>query len=125
MLELPRQPAAGGIYLQYLDESYERKPMGARMKFASAVAVTAVAMLAAAPADAKCRRMGFTVNDYGKDGPTADAKALLDKNVAEWAASQGIKKFTIGKKDVKCELFLDVHSVRRTYLHRLRERLLG
>jgi hypothetical protein len=62
----------------------------------------------AAPADAKCRRMGFIVNDYGKDGPTKDAKELLDKHVAKWAAENGIEKYTIGTKDVKCELFLDV-----------------
>jgi hypothetical protein len=52
--------------------------------------------------------MGFLVNDYGKDGPTKDAQDLLDKHVAEWAAQNGIKDYTIGKKDVKCELFIDV-----------------
>ena len=82
--------------------------MGARFTLTSAVAMSAAAILAVTPADAKCRRMGFTVNDYGKDGPTSDAKQLLDKHIAGWAASQGIKKFTTGKKDVKCELFLDV-----------------
>ncbi len=59
-------------------------------------------------ADAKCTRLGFSVNDYGKDGPTNDAKALLDKHIAKWAAENGIKSYQTGKKDVKCELFLDV-----------------
>ena len=52
--------------------------------------------------------MGFTVNDYGKDGPTKDAKELLDKEIAKWAADNGVEKYTVGKKNVKCELFLDV-----------------
>lgn len=64
-------------------------------------------LMSAAPADAACKRMGFSVNDYGKDGPTKDAKALLDKHIAKKMAEQGIKKFTTGKKDVKCELFLN------------------
>jgi hypothetical protein len=73
---------------------------------------TSVAMLifaaAAMPATAACKKMGFTVNDYGKDGPTKDAKDLLDKEIAKWAADNGIAKYTVGKKDVKCELFIDV-----------------
>jgi hypothetical protein len=64
-------------------------------------------LMSAVPADAACKRMGFSVNDYGKDGPTKDAKALLDKHIAKKMAEQGIKKFTTGKKDVKCELFLN------------------
>lgn len=58
-------------------------------------------------AHAKCTRLGFSVNDYGKDGPTKDAKDLLDKYIAKWAAERGIGKYTTGKKDVTCELFLD------------------
>ena len=70
---------------------------------------TALALsLFADAATAACTRLGFSVNDYGKDGPTKDAKDLLDKYVAKWAAERGIKKYTIGKKEVKCELFLDV-----------------
>jgi hypothetical protein len=52
--------------------------------------------------------MGFLVNDYGKDGPARDAQDLLDKHVAEWAAQNGIKKYTVGKKDVSCELYLNL-----------------
>ncbi len=71
--------------------------------------LAALALAAAAgAADAKCTRLGFSVNDYGKDGPTNDAKALLDKYIAQWAAEKGIKSYQTGKKDVKCELFLDV-----------------
>ncbi len=58
-------------------------------------------------ANAECTRLGFTVNDYGKDGPTADAKKLLDKHIAEQMSQRGIGKYTVGKKDVTCELFLD------------------
>ncbi len=59
-------------------------------------------------ADARCTRLGFSVNDYGKDGPTADAKKMLDPYIAKWAAEHGLKKYTVGKKDVTCELYLDV-----------------
>ena len=58
-------------------------------------------------ASAKCTKLGFSVSDYGKDGPTKDAKALLDQYVAKWTAERGITKYTTGKKDVSCELFLD------------------
>jgi hypothetical protein len=73
-------------------------------------AVAGIAMLCAAvtPADAKCTKLGFSVNDYGKEGPTRDAKNLLDKYVADWAKEKGIKGYKIGKKDVSCELFLNL-----------------
>ena len=73
---------------------------------APAVAVLALGLVATT-ADAKCTRLGFLVNDYGKDGPTKDAKELLDKHIADWAKQSGIAKYTVGKKDVTCELFLD------------------
>jgi hypothetical protein len=65
-------------------------------------------MLPALPAEAGCKRMGFLVNDYGKDGPTKDAQEGLDKHIAQWAAEQGIEKYTVGKKEVSCELFLNL-----------------
>lgn len=73
-----------------------------------AIAAAAVVLAAvAAPAEARCTRLAFSVNDYGKDGPTKDARKLLDTYIADWAAKQGIKRYTVGKKDVSCELFLD------------------
>ncbi|MGD9805209.1 MAG: hypothetical protein AB7E81_02685 [Hyphomicrobiaceae bacterium] len=60
-----------------------------------------------AVANAECKKLGFSVNDYGKDGPTKDAKDLLDKYIVKWTAERGIKKYTTSKKDVSCELFLD------------------
>ena len=56
---------------------------------------------------AACQRLAFLVNDYGKDGPTKDAKDLLDKYIVTWTKEKGIAKYTVGKKDVKCELFLN------------------
>lgn len=70
----------------------------------SAIGVVAVV----SAAEAKCTRLAFSVNDYGKDGPTKDAKNLLDKYVAEWAKQRGITNYNIGKKTVNCELFIDV-----------------
>lgn len=61
-----------------------------------------------APADAACKKFGFTVNDYGKEGPTNDAKNLLDKHISEWASQNGVANYQTGKKSVSCELFLDV-----------------
>ena len=75
-----------------------------------ATAIASVAILtvgAVSPSDAACRKMGFLVNDYGKDGPSKDAQELLEKDVAKWAAGQGIQKYTVSKKDVTCELFLN------------------
>lgn len=78
-----------------------------------AFAITTVAAVLAwaagsDPAEAGCKRFAFSVNDYGKEGPTNDAKSLLDKHIAEWAKANGIKGYTTGKKDVSCELFLDL-----------------
>jgi hypothetical protein len=75
---------------------------------ATGFAVAAVLGGAALPANAACTRLGFSVNDYGKDGPIKDAKALLDKYVAKWAADRNIAKYRTGPKSVNCELFLDV-----------------
>ena len=79
--------------------------MASILKLAAASA--ALVALSLSPAAAKCTKLAFSVNDYGKDGPTKDAKDLLDKYIAKWAAERGIKKYTTGKKDVTCELFLD------------------
>ncbi len=55
----------------------------------------------------RCQRIGFSVNDYGKDGPTADAKKGLDAYAARFAADKKIKSYKLGKKSVSCKLFLD------------------
>lgn len=57
---------------------------------------------------AACQRLGFSVNDYGKEEPARDAKKMLDGYIAKWAKERGIKKYRTGKKTVTCELFLDV-----------------
>jgi hypothetical protein len=56
----------------------------------------------------QCTRLAFSVNDYGKEGPARDAKALLDDYAKRWTAQQGIKSYTMGTKTVTCELFLDL-----------------
>ncbi len=81
-----------------------------RPEFAAFASASLAAVLVAAmalPASAACTRLGFSVNDYGKDGPTKDAKALLDKYIAKWATEHNISKYRTGTKDVKCELFLN------------------
>jgi hypothetical protein len=79
--------------------------MRIRLSLAILLASALVGSASAAP---KCTRLGFSVNDYGKDGPTKDAKDLLDKHIAKWAAENNIAKYEVGKKDVNCELFLDL-----------------
>ena len=73
----------------------------------AAAAAGLLFVAAAAPAHAECTRLGFSVNDYGKEGPMRDAKELLGKYIANWAADRGIKKYTVSKETMKCELFLD------------------
>src|SRR5262245_64224929 len=73
-----------------------------------AAMAAAMACASVTPASAKCQRLGFLVNDYGKDGPTKDALNLLDKYIADWTKERGIKKYNVGKKDVSCELFLNL-----------------
>ena len=58
-------------------------------------------------AQAKCRTHFFSVNDYGKAGPTKDAANLLDKHIIKRTKEKGIKKYYKIPKNVKCELFLD------------------
>lgn len=78
------------------------------LKLAAVLATVAVtAATTALPASAACTRLGFSVNDYGKDGPTKDAKDLLDKYIAKQMAERGIKSYKTGTKSVKCDLFLD------------------
>lgn len=75
---------------------------------ARGVAAALLIAASAQPSFAACTKLGFSVNDYGKDGPTQDAKGLLDKYIAKWAADHKIAKYRTGPKDVKCELFLNL-----------------
>ena len=70
-------------------------------------AAAALVWAGSGPAEAACKRLAFSVNDYGKEGPIKDAKKLLDKYIADWTKTNGIKGYTVGKKDVSCDLFLD------------------
>ncbi|MEL6373987.1 MAG: hypothetical protein AAFR04_08450 [Pseudomonadota bacterium] len=79
-----------------------------RKALAMAAAASLAMLVAAGPAQAGCKVLGFSVNDYGKEGPIRDAKALLDKYIARWTAKRGIKNYTVGKKKVTCELYLDL-----------------
>jgi hypothetical protein len=72
-----------------------------------AVLAAGLVWLGAEPALAACTRLAFSVNDYGKEGPTNDANKLLDKYIADWTRSKGIKGHTVSKREVSCELFLD------------------
>ncbi|MEM7778138.1 MAG: hypothetical protein AAF732_21350 [Pseudomonadota bacterium] len=77
--------------------------------FSAALIAVACALVFTTPAFSKtCTRLGFSVNDYGKEGPIRDAKALLDKYIAQWTSEQGIKRYRTGRKKVTCELFLDL-----------------
>lgn len=79
------------------------------LSFAATVTLAGtLASAVALPASAACTRLGASVNDFGKDGPTQDAKVLLDKYIAKWATDHGVAKYKTGTKEVKCELFLNV-----------------
>lgn len=86
--------------------------MGLNRTFLIAVtlllAVSATLTINPGNAEAKCKKFGFTVNDYGKKGPTEDAKRLLDKFIANWMAKNNIKNYRTKPKTVSCELFIDV-----------------
>src|SRR5262245_43227157 len=72
-----------------------------------AAAVFSLPLIGTTAAQARCTTLAFSVNDYGKDGPTKDAKDLLDKYIAKWTKENNLPNYTVGKKDVSCELFLN------------------
>jgi hypothetical protein len=82
---------------------------GAAMRAFSFFTVAAglALLLAASPASAECDTLAFEVNDYGKEGPTRDALALLDKHIVASMAKRGVTKYRVGEKTVNCSLFLD------------------
>src|SRR5262245_47639253 len=86
-------------------EAHMQSKAGLALRVGSVVALAAAL---ATSADAACKKLAFSVNDFGKDGPTKDAQDLLDKYIAEWTTERGITKFTVGKKDVSCELYLNL-----------------
>lgn len=113
---------AGAARMKPISRTAKAAPKGGSADTASPVTTGSVAKMAGASVvpvasqattksagkgTGRCTRMAFEVNDYGKDGPTKDAKSLLDKHIATWAAEKGIKKFTVGNKIVNCRLFLD------------------
>lgn len=57
----------------------------------------------------ECAQLGFSVNDYGKEGPTRDAKDLLDKHIKKTMDEKKITGYTVGPKSVSCKLFLDFY----------------
>lgn len=75
---------------------------------AAAAGLAAMSLVSADMALAACTRLAFSVNDYGKIGPTNDAKNMLDKYIAKWAAERKITGYNTGPKEVTCELFIDV-----------------
>lgn len=77
------------------------------LKSARWLAAALALAVIADPAAAACKKLAFSVNDYGKEGPTKDALGLLDKHIAATMAKDGIKKYRVGKKSVDCKLFLD------------------
>lgn len=80
-----------------------------RLGSVAAIVAASAVLTGIAPtfASAACTRLAFSVNDYGKVGPTKDAKDLLDKYIAKWTAERNIAKYRTGQKTVTCELFLD------------------
>lgn len=83
--------------------------MGTYGKLATAACIAGALVVGSmTPASAACTRLGFEVNDYGKDGPTKDAKDLLDKYIVTKMNERGITNYTVGKKTVNCELFLNL-----------------
>jgi hypothetical protein len=59
------------------------------------------------PADAACKKALVPRERFRQGRPTKDAKDLLDKYIADWTKEHGITKYTVGKKDVTCELYLN------------------
>ena len=80
---------------------------------------TAMLVSAGAPAYAACKQFSLSVNHYGMEGPTRDAKLLLDKRIADWTERVSLKRYKVVKKSVSCELPLnfrvfDEHTCKAT-----------
>ncbi len=82
--------------------------MTASYKFLAVLSsLLALTVVSVVPASAKCTRLAYSVNDYGKVEPAKDAKRLLDRYIASWTSERGITGYRTGPKSVNCELFLD------------------
>ncbi len=81
-----------------------------RIAFLPILIFAAVIAIAPQTASARdCAQMGFSVNDYGKEGPARDAQDLLDQHIKKTMAEKKITGYTIGAKSVSCKLFLDFY----------------
>src|SRR5262245_42345201 len=100
-------PGAGAIVCRRPSTKIGACSMRCHSIFATLAGVLAILGIGASSAAARCTTLAFSVNDYGKDGPTKDAKDLLDKYIAKWNKDNNVTNYTVGKKDVSCELFLN------------------
>lgn len=103
---MPKHPSS--------EQDYKRYIMGQNSAYKSllagifAITLLSVTIASTNEAAAKCKKFGYSVNDYGKEWPTRDAKNLLDKYIATWMKKNGIESYTTKPKTVECKLFLDV-----------------
>lgn len=114
-------PGAGGLAISgclqdnkvhVVLELLQVLPMTVTVTFKPAlIGVCAALLLGLITADTaqarECTRLAFSVNDYGIEVPKRDSQRLLDDYIKKWTAEQGIERYTVGKKEVSCELFLD------------------
>jgi len=79
-----------------------------RISLGLLAAIALMVLMQAPAANAReCTRLAFSVNDYGIEVPKRDSQRLLDDYIKRWTAERGIERYTVGKKEVSCELFLD------------------
>ncbi|MEO0619697.1 MAG: hypothetical protein AAFZ01_10520 [Pseudomonadota bacterium] len=83
--------------------------LAAGLVAATAVVATLTVNPSQAVAHGQCKIVGYEVRDFGKVGPTADAKRLLDERIPKWAKKNGYRgAHKSGPKKVSCKLYLDV-----------------
>ncbi|MGI9385031.1 MAG: hypothetical protein ACR2PO_17910 [Methyloligellaceae bacterium] len=88
--------------------------MGQSLKTALALAGLAV-VLTAQPAEAACRTLGFSVNDFGKDVPTRDSRSFLQDYIKRWTKEQGIGRYRVGKTTTTCKFYLKLPILGEEY----------
>lgn len=74
---------------------------------ALAATLAAFSATAQAPKSAPktCATLGFTVNDFGKDEPTRQAKVFLSRLIVSTMEHHYIKGYTAGPPTVTCTFF--------------------